>query len=679
MPRYRVKAPDGRAFIVNAPEGATKEQVLAFAQKNMPAPKKREGILGAVNRFVSSGNEMLIGGVEGLYNAASAVTDPVIHKISSLVQGKDVADASLAATNRSRRAVSDTVSRAIVAKPNPIAREVGRVASTVVAPVPKIGLLEKAGTAGRLVQRAYQGAVGGAAVRDVDDSAAAPAATGAIANVILPPIISRIAQTRPVQAAAKVIERYAAPAVSEVAPSLAPLGRKAQARAARFKAVGVDEPTTGMVTRDPNAFAFERNSAKIDDVGESLQQQIQNVEASLVAKGQELVGKAGGSKGAEATGKAVQDALDTKRAEMQRVTSGLYKQVREARGDQPIPALEKFGAQLDDPDMVDNAVFDQMRTSLVRRMERMDNGEQITIKQAEDLRKFIGGLGDGRDPSVRMMRGRLIDALDDDVVEAAGDDAFKAARASAKARFDEFGKTFAGKIADEGIAPEALTRRVLSDSTRLSDLRAMRTSLTTGTDEQISRGKDAWNALRAQALDDFLTASTDANGQLMGAQLAKNFTKQAPKFRELLDPEDYKLLRRLVNATKDAKVAPSQSGVNFSNTAPTMANLFQSLRPATRQGWKRLLMKSGAHTVAFTTTGPMGNLALFTGMAVAKDIGEAKAANALLRRIQMAKSPEEAAAAVKAMQEAAKTDPAVRKLLDQLGPATGAAGASQAQ
>jgi hypothetical protein len=38
MPRYRITSPEGKTFIINAPEGATKEQALAYAQQNFPKP-----------------------------------------------------------------------------------------------------------------------------------------------------------------------------------------------------------------------------------------------------------------------------------------------------------------------------------------------------------------------------------------------------------------------------------------------------------------------------------------------------------------------------------------------------------------------------------------------------------------------------------------------------------------
>jgi hypothetical protein len=305
---------------------------------------------------------------------------------------------------------------------------------------------------------------------------------------------------------------------------------------------------------------------------------------------------------------------------------------------------------------------------------------QATVRQAEELRKFIRGLGSSVDPSVRMMRGRLVDALDDDVVNAVGDDAFKAARESAKARFDQFSKTFAGRIADEGIAPERLTKRVLSDTTSLKDLRAMRQSLLSGTEDQIARGQDAWKQLRAQALEDLLSRSTNDEGKLLGGQMARDFMKQSAKFRELLEPADYKQLRRLVMASRDATVEPPGSSVNYSGTATTLANMFQSVRPKVQESWLKFLAKNGAaHTSAWLAAGPTANLVLGGVQAALRARVGAKAANDLMKRVALAQSPEETAAAIAELHRAAPNDPAVSDFLDRYGAAVGGAAARESQ
>jgi hypothetical protein len=647
--------PDG-TIIRNVPEGTTRAQLIARLHKS---PQHR-GVLDTIQGVVSAGNDLLIGGLEGAYNAAAAVTDPIAEKAMNLVYGDDSGTQAVQSANRQRRAVVNAAERTFAPQHNPVARTAGRIAGTMAIPLPG-KKLQEGGRLARTVYRAIQGAVGGAGVREVDESPVAPAVTGAVANVVLPTILSKVAQTRPARALLQTVASNIEPA-----PIFA-LGRKAQARAARFLSLGIDNPTTGMVTRDPAAVSFEQNTAKIQGAGEGLAQQMHNVEAALVEKGRSLVRSMGGSAGPEATGKAVEDVLNTKSAEMQRVTGRLYEKVRETRGDEPLGSLPKFREFIDQPSITDNAIFDSMRESINRRLARFEKAP-VTINQAEELRKFIGGLGSGADPAVRMMRREMINALDDDVVSSVGDDAFKAARASARARFEEFGKTFPGKLADEGLAPELLTKRVLGDGVKLSDLRALKQSLGTGTDEQIARGQQAWRSLQAQAVDDLMSKSVDADGNLIGTTLARNFSKSAAKFRQLLEPDDFKTLRRLAAATRDVKALPVGHSVNTSNTAPTLANMFSNVPPRTKESWLKFLAKNGAaHTAAWLAAGPTANLALGTAQATMRYGAETKAAQALADRIRLAQSPEAAAAAIAEAQKLAASNKAVADFFNQAG------------
>lgn len=54
MPRYRVKGPNGESLVVNAPDGASKDQVLAFARQHIKSrePKEDRGVLRRVDDAV---------------------------------------------------------------------------------------------------------------------------------------------------------------------------------------------------------------------------------------------------------------------------------------------------------------------------------------------------------------------------------------------------------------------------------------------------------------------------------------------------------------------------------------------------------------------------------------------------------------------------------------------------
>lgn len=721
-----VRLPDG-TIVRNVPEGTTRSQLMARVGKAQQPQRNGGSGVGIIDQALSSVNEFLIGAPQGLYNAAATITDPIMKMV--------VGDKAVNQAQRQRAKVVDATSRALVSRPSPVARTAGQIAGVMVPPVSALRAPAILGKASPVATRAIQGAIGGAATRGDDSDGQVEAGIGALTNVALPPLLARLATSKPAMAVGRAVRNAAAPALnagvqqmdnaadavlSRVNPLLgfehvptahipapfvppvsaagsavkpatvADLGRGAAARAARFESLGVKQPTTGMVTRDPRAWHFERETAKQAGIGDELLGQFQNVERDLIKAGSSMVKKQGGVVGAEATGMSVQQALDAKRNEMQQATSGLYKRVRDARGEAPAGTLARLRAQLDDPEMQDNPVFDQMREGINRRLQRFGmagnsgmvrHGAVANIGQAEELRKMIGQLGSNNEPAVKYMRGKLIDALDDDVVDAVGDDAFKAARASAKARFSEFSKTFAGKIADEGIPAERLTQRIFG-ATSLKDLRALKQSLGSGTAEQQARGAEAMSNLRAQALDDLLSPVVSPDGKLNGTALFKKFNANADKYRELLDPADYKTLRRIAMAARDATAEVPFSAVNNSNTTSAAANLFNRLPDSNKKGILSLLAKHGA---AYAAAGPAGNI----GMAVADEALKRRASNsasdALARQVQMARSPAAAAQGAVDAQRAAETG---RKLSDLLqwwqdlsgnNPVLGGLAASQSQ
>lgn len=643
------------------------------APKNKPEPSFWEKTKATAKAAGESVLDFAKGIPEGVENVVNIAADPIAGTILEATIGRDKAKAAIEASERRQRARYGKAKQ-------PIARDIGRGLGGAVIPIPGGPVLQQGGRAGRVALRALQGAAGGAAVREPGQSAVTPATVGAAANVVLPPVLGAVA--RPiVNVAGKGASYLKGLAKPPVAPTVADLGPEAAIRAARFKELGL-KPTTAMVTRNPTAHEFEKN-AVTSPAGVELADQIANVEKGLIAKGKELVGKFSSLKPTpEGTGIAAQKALETKQTEMQAITSKLYDDVKDTRGDELVGRLDILRERMTDPDLVDDPLFDNLRTGIMRRMEslglvskdgRISKG--ITLNQAEGFRKFIGRLGNGTDPNIRRMRAALIDALDDDVVDVIGDDAFKVARASARARFEEFNKSLAGKIASEGLAPEKLTKHIFSERTSLDDVRSLVKSFTTGTPEQIARGTAARTQLKAQGIDDLLTSAIDEEGQrVTGRTLLNNFVKQSPKLKIILDPKEFKELETLVLASRDATTTPS--GLLTENAEP-IAKLFQSLPPKVRDSWAKFLLKSSAaHSAAFMTGGPAANVALGVGQATAGSAIDRRAADIFMRKIQMAKSPEETAKAIAAAKKAAERNPIIDELLKKhgiVGTATAAA------
>ena len=79
MPSYRITSPDGRTFNVNAPEGATKEDAIAYIQSTYKPEEKPMtwGDVGksALQRFPESAGNMISGAVETIAHPIDTATN----------------------------------------------------------------------------------------------------------------------------------------------------------------------------------------------------------------------------------------------------------------------------------------------------------------------------------------------------------------------------------------------------------------------------------------------------------------------------------------------------------------------------------------------------------------------------------------------------------------------------
>src|SRR3546814_11751309 len=105
-----VRMPDG-TVIRNVPEGTTRAQLMPRMSKAQPKaqPRAKSTGSGMLDQAISSVTEFLIGVPQRLYNAASAVTEP----LASLIVGSD----SDKQPRRQRPRVDDRASRALASRP----------------------------------------------------------------------------------------------------------------------------------------------------------------------------------------------------------------------------------------------------------------------------------------------------------------------------------------------------------------------------------------------------------------------------------------------------------------------------------------------------------------------------------------------------------------------------------
>lgn len=611
MPTYEIKAPNGRTYRIDGPAGATDAQVRAKVLEQNPDAGQAAPSRPAPKSALRQTGDILTNAVAGAAQGVVSIPDVAIEGLGGLLR-MGAAPAAKASAGMFRGMGMEGAA----ANVDRNARTFDRALATPATP-------------GRAIE------------------AVAPTLPGYGASRFAAQMLGSLVV--PFAPKASVPARIPTPRAAPSANPVASLGRRAVAREATMRRAGVQNPTTGMVTRDPRMWNFEQETAKLNGAGDDMLAAITGVEDDLRRGARGIVDRQGGAIGQEAMGKRANSVLADKSQALQDEVGALYTQVREQSGNARIPDLKNTRALSDHPEFADNDIFDGMVAQLNKRLQRYadaDGGAAgLSVNQAEQARRFVGKLG-GQDPESRLMRKTIQEALDADVLDNFGGAPFAEARAAARARFDEFGKTLPGKVASGDIPGERLSSRIMSQSTPLDDVRALRKSLTGG--PTAARGRDALDSIGAEVMDELLKKHIPSEGMIKGGQLFTEFQKSAPRLQIILGPQRYKELRRLALAARYATADVPKANVNYSNSASSVANI---LGPEVTKRAASNLLPNLARRVAGTAVGSLGGITgALAGDAAANTANQALASRAartagtkVAEQVRLARDPVAAA------------------------------------
>lgn len=359
------------------------------------------------------------------------------------------------------------------------------------------------------------------------------------------------------------------------------------ARKANLLAQGV-QPTKSMVTRSPADWARERNLSKLGQspdpqlsgLANDLTDVYQANDAALAAKLPAVAGTA------EQKGETVMRSLSDLADASQEEVGKLYQQVETQRGADLAADARNLFARLGE--LQDSVAADNLTTSVLRRLKRFgmvdDTGnltsQSLTVKQAEELRKFIN-----QQPSGFGKRD-LISALDEDVLGGLGEDAYSGARAAARERFAMLGNpatqralnTF-GELGQGKTAQNFIQSQIINGSDQ--DVASLIQTLGQIPDE--AARAEATTALRDGLLGHLRSVAINPNSnQFSGAALNKALNEIGEKkLGAILGMEQAQQLRNLARAALDATYQPPYAAVNSSNTAPMGMSFLRNARGLT--------------------------------------------------------------------------------------------------
>jgi hypothetical protein len=349
--------------------------------------------------------------------------------------------------------------------------------------------------------------------------------------------------------------------------------------------------TRGQATRDFELQRFERETAKMGDIGEPIRQRMQNQNLRLQQALDEFID----STGAELTelrdiGGLVDKSLRQRAARDKVKVRALYKEAEKAGEMQSRVQMDSV------MEMLNNAASAEGTAPIIsatrKELERLGalnyfgrgEGIRLTLADAENLRKFVNKNA-GSDKT-NVTYAREIKAAIDAATEGKGGEKYKAARAAhaqMMADYENFGlakqllKTKRGS-ADRAVALEDVLRQsVLSPTASVDSVMKLKQLLTT----EGPLGFQAWRELQGGMLrhirDEALkgvTRDSAGNQVVSAAALDRAITAldKTGKLEAVLGKRQADKVRLVNDVAKDIFTSPP-GAVNTSNTATVLAGL----------------------------------------------------------------------------------------------------------
>lgn len=463
MPTYEVTSPDGKNWDVTAPEGASQDQVLAYAKQQWSAALKEAPAAvkagSAMRDVLRSPGLTARYGMEGLGQVADIGAEPIRALLnigspagaprfrSSVGQmASSAADAfGLPAPRDANERVIGDATR-MVAGAGGLAGGLGRLAAGAAPGLAQTTMNALAANPGAQLSGAAGAGLAGGSVREagggpVEQFAASmvggvaggmlPSAAGAAANKARTSLTPKTVElARADQQISLVLERSGIDWTQvperikqgmrqEVAQALntgQPLNPDAVRRLLVFRRADVT-PTVGQLTQDPGMITREKNLAKTgaNSTSPSLQTLpgLENRNVSSLLRQLDDAGAAG-APSASGAGQAGIDSLQGLVSRSQANINSLYQQARDTSG-RSLP-LEGGTFSKRANELLDEAnVGSFLPPDLVKKMNAIAQGEYpLTVDVAEQLKTSAGNIGrNSADGNVRKAVSLFRQALDE--------------------------------------------------------------------------------------------------------------------------------------------------------------------------------------------------------------------------------------------------------------------------
>lgn len=353
--------------------------------------------------------------------------------------------------------------------------------------------------------------------------------------------------------------------------------------------------TKGQVSRNFEQLQFEKETAKLGDLGGPLRERAENQTETLIANFDALADMPNPIKTElRDIGQSVDKALTSRITRQKAKVDNLYNQARKAGELRDSVEMTTLPGMLDDIQRFESTApnVKDIRREAIRLGAVVDDGgtlsaSSMSLDDAELFRQLVNQTTDITDPRQARIRRIAISAIDDATENAGGDVYKKARRARAEMsrEFENVGitKRLTGSkrgTDERQIAYEDVFKKIIIDSP-IEEINKLRgTLLRSGPD-----GKQAWTDLKSKGIEHIKQnalslSQMDSRGNAILSpdrlnRVIASMDSQG-KLDSLYGRRGAQAIRDLGDLSKDIFTAPPGS-VNFSNTASALQVALDSL------------------------------------------------------------------------------------------------------
>lgn len=627
MPTYRITGPDGKEFDVTAPDGASEDEVLSYAQRNFKmaaAPKKSKPFGQQLNEFVADVPRQ-VGltaryGLEGVGGIADLVTSPIragLNAVGANIKpgmGQTAADMiGLPKPQTAGERVIGDAARLVAGGAVPLgagaalARGTGAAANVgrVLASNPGQQLASAAGSG---LAGGYTRETGGndtsQMIASLAGGVAAPYAVSGAARAGQSLRNATVGRPVPPQQIDITINNALgdsglrlADLPAEVAQSIRQDVKKAYSigeslnadavrRLADYRLTGLT-PTTARLTLDPADITRQANTAKLgansrDPAAQALSR-TQNANNQRLIEGLNGAG-ANTADDAYAGAEQVMGALSARNDRAKKIIDRAYQGARDTSG--RAAALDPSAFTQRANDLLDDALLGGKLPSDVRNLlNKAATGDMpLTVDVAEQFKTRIGDLQRASmDPAERKALGMVRSALDDtpllpgQQIGQQSIDAFNKARRLNRSWMGIVDRTPALQAVRDGIEPDKFVQQFIvggGAKSNVMDVAQLKNSIKSSPEALAAVKDQIASHLKSKALSG--AADEVGNFSQSGYNKALNAIGER-KLRLFFSPEEVSKLKAIGRVSSYEQVQPVGSAVNNSNTAGAVLGILDKI------------------------------------------------------------------------------------------------------